>query len=90
MAREHRVGGRNHRYTGTEHTTMKGYNTTNAPEVSTANKIDPGKHHTPQGRTGIGGGHGVSHMGRGENRAIQHGAATKLEYAKRSRARTGY
>jgi hypothetical protein len=82
MAREGRVGGRHHRYNGSGHSSIKGYDTKNAPEQSTANKNDPGKHHQASYMPGIGSGHSVSHVGAGERRGLMH-----LNPAK---ARTGY
>ena len=68
----HRVGGRHHRYNGSGHSSIKGYDTKNAPEQSSANKVDPGKHHQASYMPGIGKGHGVSHMGSGERRGLEH------------------
>jgi len=72
MAEHSRIGGRHHRYNGGGHSSVKGYDTKNAPEMSTANKNDPGKHHQAGYMPGIGRGHGPSHVGASERRGLQH------------------
>jgi hypothetical protein len=78
MAKGHRVGGKHHRYTGSSHSEVKGYDAkfhnfgSGELQSSTANKIDPGKHHQAGYMPGLGGGHGLSHMGKGERRGLEH------------------
>jgi hypothetical protein len=79
MAKHSRTGGKHHRYHGSHHSESGGYNTKGAPEMSTPNKIDPGKHHQAAYRSGEGKGRGTGHTPKGPLGGIRH-----------VKARTGY